>query len=40
MKSTPAVATTKAQPPVLSLRIWRVFEYRRPLPMRRPRFTT
>lgn len=22
------------------LRIWRVFEYRRPVPVRRPRFTT
>jgi len=27
----------KAKPKVL--RIWRVFEYRRPVPVRRPRFT-
>ena len=34
------VAAAKAQPPVLSPRVWRVFEYRRPLPIQRPRFTT
>jgi hypothetical protein len=28
----------KPKPKVL--RIWRVFEYRRPVPVRRPRFTT
>jgi hypothetical protein len=30
----------KPKPSVLPLRLWRVFEYRRPLPIRRPRFTT
>lgn len=40
MKRASAVAVAKAQPPVLPLRVWRVFEYRRPLPLRRPRFTT
>ena len=30
----------KPKAPVVPLRIWRVFEYRRPLPIRRPRFTT
>lgn len=30
----------KPKPPVLPQRLWRVFEYRRPLPIRRPRFTT
>jgi hypothetical protein len=29
----------KTQKPKL-VRIWRVFEYRRPVPIRRPRFTT
>ena len=40
MKPAPEVSVTKAQRPVLPLRIWRVFEYRRPLPLQRPRFTT
>ena len=40
MKRAPAVAAAKAQPPVLPLRIWRVFEYRRPSQPQRPRFTT
>lgn len=40
MKRASAAATVKAQPAVLPLRVWRVFEYRRPLPVRRPRFTT
>jgi hypothetical protein len=40
MKRASAAATAKAQPAVLPLRVWRVFEYRRPLPVRRPRFTT
>jgi hypothetical protein len=40
MKPAPAVTAAKAQPPVLPLRVWRVFEYRRPLPVRRIRFTT
>jgi hypothetical protein len=40
MKRAPAAAGVKAQSPVLPLRVWRVFEYRRPLPIRRPRFTT
>lgn len=40
MKRASAVVAAKAQPPVLPLRVWRVFEYRRPLPLRRPRFTT
>jgi len=26
--------------PSLTRRFWRVFEYRRPVPIRRPRFTT
>jgi hypothetical protein len=26
--------------PTLTQRFWRVFEYRRPVPIRRPRFTT
>jgi hypothetical protein len=29
-----------AQPPKRVLRVWRVFEYRRPAPVRRVRFTT
>ena len=37
MKQTPGT-TPKPQP--LQVRIWRVFEYRRPLPIQRPRFTT
>lgn len=40
MKETPAANAAQPQPPTLPLRIWRVFEYRRPLPVRRPRFTT
>jgi hypothetical protein len=40
MKPAPTVTAPKPQPPVLPLRIWRVFEYRRPLSVRRPRFTT
>jgi hypothetical protein len=40
MKRAPAAAATQVQTPVLPLRIWRVFEYRRPLPRQRPRFTT
>jgi hypothetical protein len=40
MKRAPAAAAAQAQPPVLPLRVWRVFEYRRPLPLQRPRFTT
>ncbi len=40
MKRAPAVAAAKARPSVSPPRIWRVFEYRRPLPIRRPRFTT
>jgi hypothetical protein len=38
-RASSAAATAKARPAV-PLRIWRVFEYRRPLPVRRPRFTT
>jgi hypothetical protein len=30
----------RAQRPLLERRFWRVFEYRRPVPVRRPRFTT
>ena len=40
MTRASAVAAVKAQPAVLPLRVWRVFEYRRPLPIQRPRFTT
>jgi hypothetical protein len=40
MKRAPTVTAPKPQPPVLPLRMWRVFEYRRPLPARPPRFTT
>jgi hypothetical protein len=40
MRRTPAVTPAQPRPPALQLRIWRVFEYRRPLPVRRPRFTT
>ena len=40
MKRASAAAAVKAQPPVLPARLWRVFEYRRPLPIQRPRFTT
>lgn len=40
MTRASAVAAVKAQPVVLPLRVWRVFEYRRPLPIQRPRFTT
>jgi hypothetical protein len=40
MKRTPTVTAPRPQPPVLPLRLWQVFEYRRPLPIRRPRFTT
>lgn len=40
MKRESTVASGKPQTPVLPLRIWRVFEYRRPLPVQRPRFTT
>ena len=40
MKRASAAAPVNAQPSVLQLRLWRVFEYRRPLPVRRPRFTT
>lgn len=39
-KFASAANVAKAQPPTLPMRIWRVFEYRRPLPVRRPRFTT
>jgi hypothetical protein len=38
MKSAPVA---KAAPrPTLTQRFWRVFEYRRPTPVRRARFTT
>jgi hypothetical protein len=40
MKRASAGAAAKARPVALPLRIWRVFEYRRPLPIQRPRFTT
>jgi hypothetical protein len=40
MKRVPAVAAVKVSSPASPLRVWRVFEYRRPLPIRRPRFTT
>jgi hypothetical protein len=40
MKRAPTVAAAKARPSALPPRIWRVFEYRRPLPIQRPRFTT
>ena len=40
MKRPTAATGPRPQPPVLQLRVWRVFEYRRPLPIRRPRFTT
>jgi hypothetical protein len=43
MKPRPAVTTARQQQtaqPVPLRRIWQVFEYRRPLPPRRPRFTT
>lgn len=40
MKRASAASAVKPQAPVLPPRIWRVFEYRRPLPVRRPRFTT
>ena len=33
------VRTKPAPRPKVTLRIWRVFEYRRPVPVRRPRFT-
>ena len=39
MKRT-TVTTLTPRPESLPLRVWRVFEYRRPLPIRRPRFTT
>jgi hypothetical protein len=35
-----APAAPKPKASALQVRIWRVFEYRRPLPIRRPRFTT
>jgi hypothetical protein len=43
MKPGPAVTAARQQQsaqPVTARRIWRVFEYRRPVPPRRPRFTT
>lgn len=40
MKRPTAPTRLRPQPPVLQLRVWRVFEYRHPLPIRRPRFTT
>jgi hypothetical protein len=33
-------SSTSPKPQPLQVRIWRVFEYRMPLPVRRPRFTT
>jgi hypothetical protein len=35
----PAPVAKAAVRPKLTRRIWRVFEYRRPVPVRRPRFT-
>lgn len=40
MKRARATEKLAAKPRPSPLRIWRVFEYRRPLPVRRPRFTT
>ena len=37
---TPKPAAKPAALPMLTRRFWRVFEYRRPVPVRRPRFTT
>lgn len=34
-----ASAAKPAPRPSLTQRFWRVFEYRRPVPVRRPRFT-
>jgi hypothetical protein len=36
----PALVAKTAVRPTLTRRFWRVFEYRRPAPIRRPRFTT
>jgi len=36
----PAPVAKPAVRPTLTQRFWRVFEYRRPVPIRRPRFTT
>jgi hypothetical protein len=38
MKPVPAAKPTPRA--TLTQRFWRVFEYRRPVPVRRPRFTT
>jgi hypothetical protein len=37
MKQLPGAKPTPR--PTLTQRFWRVFEYRRPVPVRRPRFT-
>jgi len=36
----PLPVAKPASRPSLTRRFWRVFEYRRPVPIRRPRFTT
>jgi hypothetical protein len=36
----PAPVAKPVVGPTLTRRFWRVFEYRRPMPVRRPRFTT
>lgn len=36
----PAPVAKAAVRPTLARRLWRVFEYRRPVPVRQPRFTT
>jgi hypothetical protein len=35
----PAPVAKPAPRPLLTRRVWRVFEYRRPVAVRRPRFT-
>ena len=40
MKRVPVANAAKVRPAVVPARVWRVFEYRRPLPVRRARFTT
>ena len=40
MKAAPAANVLKPRPATPAPRIWRVFTYRRPLPVRQPRFTT
>jgi hypothetical protein len=40
MKPGVPVAQARREPSPHLRRIWRVFEYRRPVPVRRPRFTT